>query len=110
LPVGYGLDARVRSRQLRAGRRALPQDRPPERQRAGNVDGRRLRQSLRLVAEEGLAHAPGAQKSGSSSRFQRVLVRRALAIRASVPWRRRLRFYAARDLAMMSDPFAAITL
>ena len=32
LPVGHGLDARVRRRELRAGRRALPQDRPPERQ------------------------------------------------------------------------------
>ena len=31
LPVGHGLDARVRGRQLRAGRRAVPQDRPPER-------------------------------------------------------------------------------
>ena len=43
---GTGLDARVRRRQLRAGRRALPQDRPPERQRAGDADGRRLRRRL----------------------------------------------------------------
>ena len=54
LPVGHRLDARVRRRQLRAGRRAVPQDRPPERQRAGDADGRRLRQGLRLVAEEGV--------------------------------------------------------
>ena len=54
LPVGHRLDARVRRRQLRAGRRALPEDRPPERHRAGDADGRRLRQGLWLVAEEGL--------------------------------------------------------
>ena len=54
LLVGHGLDAGVRRRQLRAGRRALREDRPPERHRAGNVDGRRLRQGLWLVAEEGL--------------------------------------------------------
>ena len=63
LPVGHGLDARLRRRELRAGRRALPQDRPPERQRAGHADGRRLRQGLRLVAEESLATCeapPGA--------------------------------------------------
>ena len=51
LPVGHGLDARVRRRQLRAGRRALPRDRPPERHGAGHADGRRLRQGLWLVAE-----------------------------------------------------------
>ena len=55
LPVGHRLDARVRRRQLRAGRRALPEDRPPERHRAGHADGRRLRQGLWLVAEESLA-------------------------------------------------------
>ena len=54
LLVGHGLDARVRRRQLRAGRRALPEDRPPERHRAGDADGRRLRQGLWLVAEERL--------------------------------------------------------
>ena len=32
---GTRLDARVRRRQLRAGRRALPEDRPPERQPSG---------------------------------------------------------------------------
>ena len=36
-------------------RRALPQDQPPERRRAGHADGRRLRQGVSLVAEEGLA-------------------------------------------------------
>ena len=54
LPVGHGLDARLRRRQLRAGRRAVPQDRPPERQRARDADGRRVRQSLSLVADEDL--------------------------------------------------------
>ena len=39
-------------------RQALPGDRPPERQRAGHADGRRLRQGLWLVAEEGLAISP----------------------------------------------------
>src|SRR3954447_1685483 len=53
--VGHRLDARVRRRQLRAGRRTLSQDRPPQRQRAGDADGRRLRQGLWLVAEERLA-------------------------------------------------------
>ena len=60
LPVGHGLDARVRRRQLRAGRRALPQDRPPERRRAGDADGRRLRQGLWLVAEERLVFPRGS--------------------------------------------------
>ena len=32
LPVGHRLDPRLRGRQLRTGRRALPPDRPPERQ------------------------------------------------------------------------------
>ncbi len=32
LPVGHRLDSRLRRRQLRTGRRALPPDRPPERQ------------------------------------------------------------------------------
>ena len=59
LPVGHGLDARVRRRQLRAGRRALPADRPPERQRAGHADGRRLRQGLQVVAEERLGNLGG---------------------------------------------------
>jgi hypothetical protein len=53
LLVGRGLDARVR-RQLRVGGRSLPEDRPPERHRAGDADGRRLRQGLWLVAEERL--------------------------------------------------------
>ena len=52
LPVGHGLDARLRRRELRAGRQALPRDRPPERKRARHADGRRLRQGLWLVAEE----------------------------------------------------------
>ena len=62
LPVGHGLDARVRRRQLRAGRRALPQDRPPERHRAGNADGRRLRQGLWLVTEERLARPQASRR------------------------------------------------
>src|SRR6185436_8441838 len=52
--VGYRLDPRLRGRQLRAGRQAVPRDQAPERQRAGDADGRCLRQGLRLVAEEGL--------------------------------------------------------
>ena len=32
LPVEHRLDSRLRGRQLRAGRRTLPPDRPPERQ------------------------------------------------------------------------------
>ena len=55
LPVGHGLDARLRRRQLRAGREAVPYDRPAERQRAGDADGRRLRQGLSLGAEESLS-------------------------------------------------------
>src|SRR5439155_1946773 len=39
LPLGHGLDARVRSRQLRAGGRTVPEDRPPKRQRASHADG-----------------------------------------------------------------------
>jgi L-fuconolactonase len=54
LAVGHGLDARVRGGQLRAGRRAVPQDRSPERERAGHADGRCLRQGLWVVSE-GLA-------------------------------------------------------
>ena len=54
LPVGHGLDARVRCRQLRAGRRAVSSHRPPERHGAGNAHGRRLRQGLWLVAAESL--------------------------------------------------------
>src|ERR1700722_2168585 len=52
LPVGHRLHPRVRGR--RAGCRALPQDRSPERRRAGDADGRRLRQGLWLVTEERL--------------------------------------------------------
>ena len=59
LPVGHGLDARHRRRQLRAGGQALPRDRPPERRRARHADGRRLRQGLWLVAEQGLAWLSG---------------------------------------------------
>ena len=55
LPVGHGLDARLRRRQLRAGRQAVPGDGSPERHRTGDADGRRLRQGLWLVAEEKLA-------------------------------------------------------
>ena len=55
LPVGHRLDPRVRGRQLRAGRRAVPQDGPPERHRARDADGRCLRQGLWLVTEQGLA-------------------------------------------------------
>src|SRR4029077_7962477 len=70
LPVGHRLDARLRGRQLRAGRRALPRDRPPERQRAGDLDGRRVRQGLWLVAEENLS-----SRIGTSS-LQRLLLPR----------------------------------
>ena len=58
LPVGHRLDARLRGGQLRAGRRAVPEDRPPERERAGHADGRGLRQDLWLVAEKGLTADP----------------------------------------------------
>ena len=51
LPVGHRLDARLRGRQLRAGRRALPPDRPLERERTRDADGRSNRQGLWLVAE-----------------------------------------------------------
>ena len=54
LPVGHGLDARVRRRQLRAGGRALCPDRSPEQYRTCHADGRRLRQGIWLVTEEGL--------------------------------------------------------
>ena len=65
----WGTDwtSRLRGRQLRAGRRALSQDRPPERQRAGDVDGRRLRQGLWLVAEEKLGSPPRAQVTALSA-------------------------------------------
>jgi hypothetical protein len=63
LPVGHRLDPRLRSRQLRTGRRALPPDRPPERHRTGDADGRCLRQGLWLVAEERAGHVRG-QVSG----------------------------------------------
>ena len=65
----WGTDwtSRLRGRQLRAGRRALPQDRPPERQRAGDVDGRRVRQGLWLVAEEKLGSSPRAPCSCPAS-------------------------------------------
>ena len=80
LPVGHRLDARVRRRQLRAGRRAFPEDRPPERHRAGNADGRRLRQGLWLVAEERLAIRGADQRSvirhlPHRSLFRRVTLR-----------------------------------
>ena len=52
LPVGHRLDPRLRRRQLRAGGGAVSQDGSPQRHRAGDADGRRLRQGLRLVAEE----------------------------------------------------------
>ena len=51
LPMGHGLDARIRCRQLRAGGRAVFHDGPPERERARDADGGRLRQGLWLVAE-----------------------------------------------------------
>ena len=59
LPVGHRLDARIRRRQLRAGREAFPRDQAPERRRARHADGRRLRQGLWLVAEEGLVRLSG---------------------------------------------------
>ena len=74
LPVGHGLDARVRRRQLRAGGQALPRDRPPERQRAGDADGRRVRQGLWLVAEERLGLSPtrrGAHNYSPTAAFER---------------------------------------
>src|SRR6185436_15959992 len=47
---------------------ALPQDRPPERQRASDADGRRVRQGLWLVAEERLILQPGgAQRTRERS-------------------------------------------
>jgi hypothetical protein len=64
--LGHGLDARVRRRQLRAGRRALPEDRPPERHRAGDADERCLRQGLRLVTEERLVLPCGSSPSPRS--------------------------------------------
>ena len=54
LPVGHRLDARLRGRQLRAGRRALPPDRPLKRERTRDADGWRKRQGVWLVAEEGV--------------------------------------------------------
>ena len=58
LPMGNGLDTRIRRRQVRAGGRTLPQDRPLERRRASDADGRRVRQSISLVAEETCRLAP----------------------------------------------------
>jgi predicted TIM-barrel fold metal-dependent hydrolase len=54
LPLRYRLDSGLRSRQLRAGRRALPPDRPPKQQRTHNADGRCLRQGVWLVSEKGV--------------------------------------------------------
>ena len=51
LPLGHGLDARLRRRELRERREAVPGDQDAERQRTRHADGRRLRQGLRLVAE-----------------------------------------------------------
>ena len=63
LPVGHRLDARLRRRQLRAGGQALPRDQAPERFRAGHADGRRLRQGLRLVADQRLGGSDGSASS-----------------------------------------------
>src|SRR5206468_10409594 len=59
LPLGDRLDSRLRSRQLRTGRRALPPNQRPERQRTRNADGRCLRQGAWLVSEEGVIVIPG---------------------------------------------------
>src|SRR5207245_1147744 len=69
-----------RRRQLRAGRRALPYDRPPERHRAGDADGRRLRQGLWLVAEERLilpCGSIGLSRDEGGSVWQRTTACRA---------------------------------
>src|SRR4029077_19738771 len=52
LPVGYRLDARLRGRELRERSPAVRRNQAPERKRARDADGRRLRQSLRLVPQE----------------------------------------------------------
>ena len=49
------------------------QDRPPERQRAGHADGRRLRQGLWLVAEEGLEPIEGPRHCERSEAISRRL-------------------------------------
>ncbi len=54
LPVGHRLDPRLRGGQLRAGCRAVPPDRPVERQRTRDADGRGDSQSVSLVAEDKL--------------------------------------------------------
>ena len=56
LPVGHRLDARLRGGQLRAGGRAVSQDRSFDRQRAGDADARRDCQGLSLGAEESDKH------------------------------------------------------
>ena len=91
LPVGHRLDARLRRRQLRAGRRALPEDRPPERQRAGDADGRRLRQGLWLVAEESLVllcGAIGVREAAYGSGLQHMSGNGRLGRMAQPGWRR----------------------
>jgi L-fuconolactonase len=66
LPVGHGLDTRLRRRQLRAGGRAFPQDRSPDRQRASDADGRRLRQGLSVVTEETVSSISTSEKDLAS--------------------------------------------
>ena len=51
LPLGHGLDARGRGRQLRAGREAVPGDEAALRSRARHADGRRLREGVSVGAE-----------------------------------------------------------
>ena len=73
LSVGHGLDTCVRGRQLRAGRRAFPQDGPAERQRARDADGRRQRQGVWLVTQEGIARFPLPRPEGDLGLMGRLL-------------------------------------
>ena len=69
LLVGHRLDAHVRGRYLSTGRRTLSQHRWPQRHRAGNADGRRLRQGVWLVAEESLVPEPFSPTARKPERF-----------------------------------------
>ena len=59
-------------------------DRPPERQRASDADGRRLRQGLSLGAEEGLACSPHEAKRNAGSQTRRSIPDIASLIRATL--------------------------
>ena len=67
-PIGRVL----RGRQLRTGGRAVPSNRPAERQREGNADGRRYRQGLWLVSEESVVPPRGS--IGATRRRRRICV------------------------------------